>query len=117
LGAGQAAFSLPDRERSLERFTRLVDPPCALEDGAEVFVRERLPLDVVRLCFRGGDCRARPRLRQLELTSLRERIAQDLERQSAVHLGDDWAQWLGGEWRPLVGSFVCASVRECRSTT
>src|SRR5688572_14788940 len=36
LGAGQAALPLPDRERSLERFTHLVDPSCALEHGGEV---------------------------------------------------------------------------------
>ena len=63
---------LPDRERTPERVARLVDPSCALEHGGEVLVCRRLPPDVVRPRLRGGDCRARQRLRLLELASMGE---------------------------------------------
>lgn len=73
--AGEAALPLPDRERALERFTRLVDPACALEHGGEVFVGVRLEPDAVRLGLRSDDCRAGQRLRLLELASLASRSA------------------------------------------
>src|SRR5262245_53552051 len=72
LRAGQAALPFPDRERSLQRFTRLVDPACALEHRGQVLVRPRLPPDRVRPCLRSFDRRAHQRLRPLELASLGE---------------------------------------------
>ena len=68
-GAGRAARSSPDPERSLECFTRLVDPSCALEHGGKVLVCERPPPDVVRPGLSSRDRRARQRLRLLELAS------------------------------------------------